>query len=76
MIYGIAMIVLAAINESADALNILPPQVFPWVRLTLTIMGGVGGLLWAQSKVTPLSDPRDDLLRPLVVDPRGERPRS
>ena len=66
--FGIVIAVLSAISESADAVNLLPGRVFPWIRLALTVAAAVGGAVWAQSKVTPLADPRDRDLHPLVPE--------
>ena len=69
LVYGVVIAVLGAVAESADAANLLPGRVFPWIRLALTVAAAVGGAVWAQSKVTPLSDPRDDAGNPLVPLP-------
>lgn len=71
--FGIALAVLSAVSESADAANVLPGQVFPWIRLALAVAAAVGGAVWAQSKVTPVKDPRDDQGRPLVPVPLTEQ---
>jgi len=71
--FGVAVAVLGVLNESADALNVLPPQVFPWVRLALTLTTAVGGALAVQARVTPLKDPRDGQNRPLVPGSRLTR---
>ena len=76
LVYGIILAVLSVISESADAANLLPGRVFPWIRLALAVATAIGGALWAQSKVTPLSDPRDKDGRPLTArsgDPLVER---
>lgn len=70
LIYGIVLAVLSALSESADAANLLPGRVFPWIRLALTVAAAIGGAVWAQSKVTPLSDPvAADGTTPLIPDP-------
>ena len=71
LVFGIVMAVLTAVSESADAADVLPDQVFPWVRLAILVTSAVGGAVWAQSQVTPVSDPRTNAGVPLVPDPRG-----
>lgn len=66
LIFGVVVAVLSVLSESADALNVLPGQVLPWIRLGLTLATAIGGAVWAQSRVTPVSDPHDSLGRPLV----------
>ena len=66
VIYGTVMAVLAVVNESADAADILPEQVFPWLRLGIAVATAIGGALWTQTKVTPLSDPQTNDGVPLV----------
>ena len=66
LVFGIVVAVLEVLSESADALNVLPAALLPWIRLGLTLATAIGGALWAQSMVTPVADPRDDLGRPLI----------
>lgn len=70
VVFGIVVAVLEAVSESADAANVLPGSVFPWIRLALTLVTAIGGALWAQSKVTPVKDPRDNDGRRLIRAPR------
>ena len=58
LIYGCVMAVLIVLTTSADAANVLPDTVLIWIRLATAILGGVGGALFVQGQVTPLSDPR------------------
>lgn len=73
LIFGIVVALLGGLNESADAVNLLPGPVFPWVRLLLSLTVAVGGAVYVQSKVTPISDPRDDQGNPLVAKPPTTR---
>lgn len=73
LLFGIAVAVLEVLNESADAVNLLPAQVFPWVRLMLTLAVAVGGAVWTRSRVTPVADPRDDEGRVLAPVPPPSR---
>jgi hypothetical protein len=75
LIYGIVIAVLSVLAESADAADLLPPRALPWIRLILSVSVAIGGALWAQSQVTPLSDPMAaDGKTPLVPGlTRGEK---
>jgi hypothetical protein len=66
LIFGVVVAVLGVLNESADAANLLPGPVFPWVRLLLSVAVAVGGALFVQARVTPLADPRDEVGNSLV----------
>lgn len=69
LVFGAVIAVLSVLSESADALDVLPPAVLPWVRLALAVATAVGGALWAQSRVTPVADPRDGEGRRLIPAP-------
>lgn len=69
LIYGCVMAGLSALITYADITNLVREDVLNWIRLFTTILGAVGGAVWAQSRVTPLSDPRDDQGRELAPVP-------
>lgn len=73
LVYGIVIAVLSAISESADAANVLPPHVFPWIRLGLAVAAAIGGAVYVQTRVTPVSDPRDSAMERLVPERTGSR---
>lgn len=76
VIYGAVMAALVAVTESADAADLMPASVFPWVRVVLLVMTAVGGALVTQSQVTPVSSPMNDAgqrLVPMTVR-RGDGP--
>ena len=64
-IYGIGVTVLGVLTESADAADILPEAVFPYLRLLLGLLLAAGAFV-VQSQVTPVSSPQDNKGRPLV----------
>lgn len=76
LVFGGVIAALSVLSESADAFDVLPAPVLPWVRLALAVATAVGGALWAQSKVTPVSDPRGDDGRQLIRAPRDWARRS
>ena len=71
LIYGCVMAVLIVLTTSADAANVLPDTVLIWIRLATAILGGVGGALFVQGQVTPLSDPRTKNGVPATLVPRA-----
>lgn len=74
LVFGVVVAVLETVSESADAANVLPGNVFPWIRLALTLATAIGGAVFVQSKVTPVSDPRADDGTPLVPAPGRASP--
>lgn len=67
LIYGVTLAVLGVLTTSADAANLIPDSILLWLRLALAVVGAVGGAVFVQGKVTPLSDPRArDGVTPLV----------
>lgn len=69
LVFGAVIAGLSVLSESADALDLLPGPVLPWVRLTLAVATAAGGALWAQARVTPVKDPVGDDGRPLIPAP-------
>lgn len=66
LIFGAVIAGLSVLSESADALDVLPGAVLPWVRLALAVATAVGGALYVQTRVTPVSDPRTADGTPLI----------
>lgn len=74
LIYGCVMAALIVLTTSADAANVIPDSVLVWLRLATAILGGVGGALFVQDKVTPLSSPQAADGRALVPSPPAKVP--
>lgn len=79
LIYGCVMAVLGVLTTSADAANVIPEGTLIWLRLVLAIVAGLGGALFVQGKVTPMSSPQTndgEPLVPLVVAELAARPKA
>lgn len=69
LIYGALVAGLQALLSTADLANLLPEKVIDILNIVLVVLLAIGGALFVQTKVTPLSDPQASDGRALVPSP-------
>jgi hypothetical protein len=74
LLYGAVVAALQAVLSMADLSNLVPEKVIAILNMVLIILLAVGGALFVQGQVTPLSDPQASDGRKLVPSPPAEVP--
>lgn len=74
LIYGALVAGLQALLSAADLGNLMPQKTIAILNIVLIVLLAVGGALFVQTKVTPLSDPQAADGRTLVPSPPAKVP--
>ena len=66
LIYGVVVAALQALLGVADLTNLMPGKTIATLNTLLIVLIAIGGALFTQEKVTPLSSPQANDGTPLV----------